>query len=245
MSAVGGASARELAPRGNFAANVFYDLSQPLTALQCSLELALVRDQTIEEFRGSVEAALQAAERLRQRLLLLRELSDAEDPGDTSTPVVLDQLLQQLRDDMLPLFESAGRCLELTCVSVEVAANEAKLTRGFLYLLEFLLRCPSSSHSIIMRGERKDRQRAEICIAGCGARVDTGPSDDRSVPDWSGELEIARRTFRAIGGDLTWMTPAGVPGVWIVRLPCMSRATAGCAILSTGASRQRDSSSVS
>ncbi len=222
MSASVSASTAELAPRRDFASNVFHDLSQPLTALQCSLELALVRDQTIEEFRASVEAALHDAERLRRRLLLLRELSDAEDPGDTSTPVALDQLLQQLREEMLPLFESAGRAFELTCVAVEVAANEAKLTRGFFYLLEFLLRCPSSSHSIVMSGERKDQQQVEICIAGCGVRVDAGPSDDHSEPDWSGELEIARRTFRAIGGDLIWSASTGLPGVWIVRLPCVS-----------------------
>ena len=219
MSAPAPASTAETAPRRDFASNMFHDLSQPLTALQCSLELALVRDQTIEDFRASVEAALHDAERLRQRLLLLRELSDAEDPGDTSTPVALDQLLQQLREEMLPLFESAGRSFELTCEAVRVAANEAKLMRGFFYLLEFLLRCRPSSHSIVMRGERKDRQQVEICIAGCGALVDAGPPDDRSEPDWSGELEIARRTFRAVGGDLTWMTSAGVPGVWIVRLP--------------------------
>ena len=212
----------ELAPRRDFAANVFHDLSQPLTALHCSLELALVRDQTIEEFRASVEAALHAAERLRQRLLLLRELSDAEDPGDTSTPLVLDQLLQQLREDMLPLFESAGRSFELTCEAAKVAAHEAKLMRGFFYLLEFLLRCASPSHSIIMRGERKDRQQVEICIAGCGARVDAAPSDDCSEPDWNGELEIARRTFCAVGGDLIWSASPDLPGVWIVRLPCVS-----------------------
>jgi hypothetical protein len=212
----------ELAPRRDFAANVFHDLSQPLTALHCSLELALVCDQTIEKFRASAEAALHAAERLRQRLLLLRELSDAEDPGDTSTPLALDQLLLQLREDMLPLFESAGRCFKLTCAAVEVAANEAKLMRGFFYLLEFLLRCASPSHGLSMRGERNDQQQMEIRIAGCEARVDAAPSADCSEPDWSGELEIARRTFRAIGGDLTWMPSAGLPGVWIVRLPCAS-----------------------
>jgi His Kinase A (phospho-acceptor) domain len=222
VSASAAACAAELAPRRDFASNVFHDLSQPLTALQCSLELALVRDQTIEEFRASVEAALQNAERLRQRLLLLRELSDAEDPGDTSTPLALDQILQQLREDMLPLFESAGRCFELTCAAVEVAANEAKLVRGFFYLLEFLLRCPSPSHGLSMRGERKDQQQVEICIAGCGARVDAAPSDDCCEPDWNGELEIARRTFCAVGGDLIWSASPGLPGVWIVRLPCVS-----------------------
>ena len=83
MSAPAAASTAGVAPGHDFAANVFHDLSQPLTALHCSLELALARDQTIEEFRASVEAALHNAERLRQRLLLLRELSDADDPGDT------------------------------------------------------------------------------------------------------------------------------------------------------------------
>lgn len=216
------ASGGENVPRRDFASNVFHDLSQPLTALQCSLELALVRDQTIEEFRASIEAALHAAERLRQRLLLLRELSDADDPGDTSTPLALDQLLQQLREDMLPLFESAGRSFELTCPSVQVPADEAKLARGFFYLLEFLLRCPSPSRSVIMRGAPNDDQQVEICIAGCGASVAAVPSGDRAEPEWSGELEIARRTFRAIGGDLMWSAPARIPGVWIVRLPCVS-----------------------
>ena len=203
----------------DFASNVFHDLSQPLTALHCSLELALLQDQTIEEFRASVEAALGAADRLRQQLLLLRELHDADDPGNTSAPLALDQLLQQLREDMLPLFESAARSFDLACESVRVPANEAKLTRGFFYLFEFLLRCGSPDQALIMRGERTSPQQVEIRIAGCGARVDSGPSDDRSQPDWSGELEIARRTFRAIGGDLLWMSTDGLSGTWIVRLP--------------------------
>jgi hypothetical protein len=222
MSASAAASAAEFASGHDFAANVFHDLSQPLTALHCSLELALARDQTVEEFRASVEAALDNAERLRQRLLLLRELSDADDPGDASTPLPLDQLLQQLREDMLPLFESAGQSFELTCDPVEVPANGAKLVRGFFYLLEFLLRCASPSHRLSMRAERRDHQQVEICIAGCAARTGAEPSDDCSGPYWDGELEIARRTFRALGGDLVWMTPAGLPGVWIVRLPCVS-----------------------
>ena len=172
---------------------VFHDLSQPLTALQCSLELALVRDQTIEEFRASVEAALHGAERLRQKLLLLRELSDADDPGDTSTPLALDRLLQQLRDDMLPLFESAGRSLELTCEPAQVPANESKLMRGFFYLLEFLLRCPSPSHRLSMHGERKDRQQVEIRIAGAGP------------------ASMLRRLTIAPGriGAVSWRLPAG------------------------------------
>jgi hypothetical protein len=207
-----------LAADPDFAANVLHDLSQPLTALHCALELALLQDQTIEEFRASVEAALRAADRLRQQLLLLRELHDADDPSDTSTPLALDQLLQQLREEMLPLFESAARSFDLTCDSVRVPANDAKLERGFFYLFEFLLR-DSPDQALIVRGERTSPQQIEIRIAGCGASANSGPSDDCSQPDWSGELEIARRTFRAIGGDLVWMSPGGLSSTWIVQLP--------------------------
>jgi signal transduction histidine kinase len=212
----------KVVPPHDFASNVFHDLSQPLTALHCSLELALLRDQTSEEFRTSVEAALQNAERLRQRLVLLRALSDADDPGDASTPLALDQLLQQLREDMLPLFESTGRSLELTCEPVRVAANEEKLMRGFFYLLEFLLRCSSPGHGLRLLGKRSGQQQLEIRIEGCRVRANAGPSDDRGDPDCSGELEIARRTFRAISGDLSWRASAGRSGIWMVRLPCVS-----------------------
>jgi hypothetical protein len=215
------ATGAELVPRRDFASNVFHDLSQPLTALHCSLELALLRDQTCEDFRTSVEAALQNAERLRRRLVLLRALSDADDPGDASTPLALDQLLQQLREDMLPLFESSGRSLELTCEPVRVAANEEKLMRGFFYLLEFLLRCAAPSQGLRLVGRRTDQQ-LEIRIQGCRARADAGLSDDCLGPDWNGEVEIARRTFCAIGGDLTWAASAGHSGIWMVRLPSVS-----------------------
>jgi hypothetical protein len=221
VSPVAAANPEAIAPRRDFASNVFHQLSQPLTALHCSLELALVRDQSVEEFRASVEAALHAAQRLRQRLLLLRELSDADDPGDTST-LPLDGLLRQLRDDMLPLFESAGRSFELACEPAQVAANEAKLMRGFFYLLEFLLRCPSPDNPFAMRAERTQQSQVEICIAGCAARLAAGTPEDYSGPDWDGGLEIARRTFRAIGGDLTWIASTDLPGIWMVRLPCVS-----------------------
>lgn len=209
-----------MALRRDFLSQVFHDLSQPLTALQCSLELALVGDQTLAEYRTAVEAALHNAERLRRRLLLLRELSDAEDPGDISVPVALDQLLRQLREDMLPLFETAGRSFELTCEAAIVPANETKLMRAFFYLLEFLLRCASPNHGLNLIGAHSSKKRFDICIEGCRACLNPDPADDCLQPDWTGELEIARRTFCAIGGELKRMP--GPPSVWCVQLPCLS-----------------------
>ena len=210
-----------MSPRHDFVSSIFHDLSQPLTALQCSLELALARDHTIEEFRTSVEAALHNAQRLRQRLLFLRALRDAEEPGNTSMPLGLDRLLQQLREDMLPLFESAGRSLEMTCEPVKVPANEAKLMRGFFYLLESVFRGFPQSRTLRIRGMRRDRNHVEVCIEGCVIRADAGWSNDCLDPEWTAETEIARRTFCAIGGDLIWKPSSDLSGAWIVRLPCV------------------------
>ncbi len=102
------AEAQELKLNGALISEVFHNLSQPLTALHCELELALRRDQTVEELRGSVQAALEDAERLRQRLLLVRALNDASNPGDLSQPTELCELFRQLHEDMLPLFALGG-----------------------------------------------------------------------------------------------------------------------------------------
>ena len=203
----------------NFISTVFHDLSQPLTALQCSLELALLNDPTLEELRQSVEAALQNAERLAQRLVLLRQLSDAEDPGDTSAPLALDRLLHQLREDVLPLFESAAQTVEVICDPVQVYASETRLVRGFFYLLEFLLRRYPQSGVLRLRAKRcEDEIFIEVARAAAGMAVDT--PGDSLVADYSAQLEIARRTFQAVGGNLEWRSLPGHPDSCLVRLPC-------------------------
>ena len=136
MSGIAALPAQYLADQRNFVSDVFHELSQPLTALQCSLELSLLRDHTSQEFRASVEAALQNADRLRLNLLLLRELSDADDPGDISVPVEMRRLLLDLQEDFLPVFESAGGQFDLACDPVQVQGNAGKLTRAFFYLIE-------------------------------------------------------------------------------------------------------------
>jgi len=47
-----------------FVSDVFHALSQPLTALRCSLELALIQDGDAKTFRVALEEALKQAERV-------------------------------------------------------------------------------------------------------------------------------------------------------------------------------------
>jgi len=202
----------------SFASDVFHSLSQPLTALQCSLELSLARDQTSQEFRASVEAALQNAERLRQKLLLLRELSEADDPGDFSAPLELRQLLQELREDLLPVCESAGGCFDLTCDPVQIRGNRNKLARAFFYLLEYLLRSGPRASLSVHVAQTNERQ-VEIRMTFSGTESAAVLGDDASDPVSAGEVEIARRTFRSVGGDLASVDSAAGQSVWIASLP--------------------------
>lgn len=197
---------------------VFHNLSQPLTALQCSLELSLLRDESAEDLRKSVESALENAESLRQRLLLVRALNDADDPGDIQA-IVLPEMLRELQQEMLPLFESAGQKFDLAIDSddVTVRADRAKTMRALFYFLEYLLRYSSPG----------DRLRMKLSSAGGEARMlittrsalPLSPGSDKDFGcQQACEVEIARRTFRAAGGDLLLVSSGGDSSVWAATL---------------------------
>jgi len=198
-------------------AHVFHALSQPLTALQCSLELSLARDESAEEFRASVESALQNAERLRQTLLLLRELSDADDPGDISAPVQLCELLQDLREDFLLVFESAGGGFDLTCAPVHIRGNGDKLRRALFYLLESELRTPR--YRSLKVEVAPTQEQAAIRMTFFGPAAPPISPDEASEHAPAGEIEIARRTFRAVGGDLIQIEFSSEQSLWLASLP--------------------------
>jgi signal transduction histidine kinase len=197
---------QDVAQQSSFVFDVLHKLSQPLTALQCSLEFSLVRDQTCAEFRASIQAAVQNAERLRQSLLLLRELSDADDPGDISMPVPLQELMLELQQDFLPVCESAGGCLTVHCEPVSVRGNGAKLRRAFFYMLECVLRS-SERRRLGITVSHRHGKRVEIKMTLSDGRPATALYSE-TLNHSVGELEIAQRTFRAVGGDLA-PEPAG------------------------------------
>ena len=189
----------EVENRRRLASEVFHDLSQPLTALHCLLELSLRRDRTVKEFRDSVAIALQNAERLRHRLLCLRELSDAEDPGEISAPVQLDRLMLELQEETIPLFESAGRPLEVGFGPAEVRGNPTKLARAFFYMLSFLARHQREGAVPTIGWNRRDGRWVRILVSGL--RPGSCPPPEEWTSDAGFELEVTGRAFRALGGE--------------------------------------------
>lgn len=206
---------RQIDHQRAFVSEVFHNLSQPLTALHCGLDLALARDRTVPDLRASIQNALQDAERLRQRLLLVRALSDAADPGDLSQPTDLAELLRELQQDMLPLFESAVIAVEVKIhgARIPVRGNKARLTQALFCFLEYLLRYATAGSTLRLEVRSAAKQAALTITTAACLPIAPANNGDEAAP-YSCEIEMARRSFRAAGGDFTLLSAVSDQTVW-------------------------------
>ncbi len=211
----------ESEPQRAFISEVFHNLTQPLNALYCCLELALRQDETTEALRSSLGNALRSAELLRQRLLLLRALNDADDPGDLSKSTDLISLFNDLRDDLLPLFDSANRKLILTtrCETSEIRGDRAKLTQAWFCFLEYLFRHSREGETTSIDIFAAESNHVNTRISAPVCLPSNFPGQKDSGPQYACEIELARRTLRAVGGELSLVSSDGDRCIWVARLP--------------------------
>jgi hypothetical protein len=71
--------------RDQVLAEIFHAMSQPLTTLECGLELAIRYDTTLVQVRHRLKVLLEAAQVLHQRLLELRAMQDEADSDARAT----------------------------------------------------------------------------------------------------------------------------------------------------------------
>ena len=91
---------------------LLHALNQPLTGLQCSLELSLVAPRTPEQYIGAMRDGLELTARMRVLVEAIRELADAEQPGvDESEVVSLHALLEQTTNELQPIAESKNAAI--------------------------------------------------------------------------------------------------------------------------------------
>ena len=204
-----------------FISEVFHTLSQPLTALHCTLELALQRDDTLEQLRASVQTALDNAERLRGRLLLVRALNDAETSVEEFGPTDLAALLRELHEHLSPLFESTGRRFELALCNSPfvVQADVVRLRRAWFVFVEYLYRYLPEGGALSLELRQNARQDAEIYIASESC-LPVSPADVEGEGNQACEIELLRRTIAATRGELVLVDQAPDRSLWLARLPC-------------------------
>ena len=90
-------------------AHLLHALNQPVTGLQCSLELAVAGPRRTEEYVGTLRNALELTGRIRVLVEAIRELSDAARPNSDQVEIFsLDDLLVTTVEDLRPVAETRG-----------------------------------------------------------------------------------------------------------------------------------------
>lgn len=107
---------------------IIHRLSQPLTALHGSLELALLTPHGAAEYRSALQEALTQARSLLGMLASLRDLVDAEDPGESSEVTGLKALVEDAVGELRALAETRGVKISFDSKgAVFVRADSARL----------------------------------------------------------------------------------------------------------------------
>jgi len=173
-------------------AQLLHALNQPLTGLQCSMEVALASPRTIEQYVQGLREGLELTERMRALVEAIREVADvdfiapidansARDPKAEKTD--LRSLLEEIAGDLAPVAESKGVRLTLDVFSTSclmVKAKRAQLAALIFRLIESALSLAEWGTILRIEVDRKLNQ---------------APSPVRIRIEWRAKEKISRSAF--------------------------------------------------
>lgn len=155
-------------------AHLLHALNQPLTGLQCSLELAVAGPRRSEQYVQVLNESLELTQRMRLLVEAIRELTDdrRQNPGQCET-FRLGALLSETADDLLPVASLRGVRLTVVPEADPKANPEAALSlyAERSHLAQLLFRVLESALSLAREdGElrvtsRREREHAVVDIS--------------------------------------------------------------------------------
>ena len=204
MSATGNELGNDLTARAGAEgrspmAFLLHALNQPLTGLQCSLELSLVGPRTSEQYIGAMRDGLELTARMRVLVEAIRELADAEQPGvDESEVVSLHALLEQMTAELQPIAETKN--VGLTLHSNDPLPVRAERERLAVLIFRFLEAALSLAAwgSALRITAASDRDQARISVAWLD-QTDVSDRSPLSGPELG--LLIAQAGWKRAGAE--------------------------------------------
>jgi hypothetical protein len=160
---------------------LLHALNQPLTGLQCAMEVALAGPRTTEQYVQGLRDGLELTERMRALVGAIREVVDEaleqrkeqeqeknhekhQDANCDAETADLKALLRQVLEDLKPVAEAAGIRVTLDCSG----ASSLALATGQRRLCTVAFRCVESILS--------------LADAGSELRIDAGEAPPESMP---------------------------------------------------------------
>ena len=197
-----------------FVAHAAHELRSPLTALYGELQLALRRSRSADEYRASIEEALDSARRLKalaeDLLALARVGSEREAPH---TPVALDEVAKHAITWVAREAERRHVALAVDADGSMVLGHAIDLERLFRNLLDNAVRhCPDGGHVWLEARSHGDSVHLSVSDDGPGVPVEDRErifepffrsATERQRDDGSGlGLAIVREIARVHGGEV-------------------------------------------
>lgn len=183
--------------------DLFHQLSQPLTTLCCSLELALLQTLTSDQYGDLVSQALIQTEKASSLATAIRELIEAGEGGEDGETLELRKAVEEAIDDLLPVAESAGiQLCYRSGPACRIWFDPSRLRQGLFHLLGFVISSGARGAVVeIDLEEPGDEVVLGLTVAEAGDVASTA-SPQQELPRRLG-LGIARTIFEAAGGSLT------------------------------------------
>ncbi len=109
---------------------LLHALNQPLTGLQCSMEVALAAPRTPEQYVQGLREGLELTERMRALVEAIREVAYGEEgekkeKEEERNTIELQPLLREVVDELGPVAEVKSVLITLDCPAASVAALRA------------------------------------------------------------------------------------------------------------------------
>jgi signal transduction histidine kinase len=120
-------------------AQLLHALNQPLTGLQCSMEVALASPRTPEQYVRGLREGLELTERMRALVEAVREVVDVEEERNQEPETTeLTTVLREIVDDLAPVAEVKSVRLTLDCPAASGVAVRAGRRRMAIVVFRFL-----------------------------------------------------------------------------------------------------------
>lgn len=152
---------------------LLHALNQPLTGLQCAMEVALASPRSGEQYVQGLREGLQLTERMRALVETIREVVDGEerkardqdqDQDQGLETIDLKGLLREVLEDLKPVAEAMGVRLTLDCSAASSLGLAAERER----LGGVAFRCMESILS--------------LADAGSALQIDAGDAGPEKIP---------------------------------------------------------------
>jgi signal transduction histidine kinase len=168
VTSTGAAAAKAVPPTGSVLAELLHALNQPLTGLQCSMELAVSAARTPEQQIRTLREGLELTARMRLLVETIRELTDVPQ-ADCDQPELFrfDSLVSETAADLEPVAKEKSVRLMLECRGpLLVRADRRRLAGLTFRLLESALALTKPGADVLIT-TASEQEQASLVVSWC------------------------------------------------------------------------------